>query len=349
MLSRKTLAILAAVVALLVGISVLQSVGHRRATSRDATAVLVAGEHKAEDLGRIVLGRGAEPEAVVLEAGPDGWRVKSAWNARASRERIDGLLKALADLSGEYRSDRREVLADYGLAADAAVTIRAFGKDGREVLALEVGDRPEGAAGNFVKLPGRDEVYLSPSGVLSQLGIYGAPETPLPRAFLDLIAVNEDRAQVDAIRLRDKDGTREFVKVLSAPVPAGADSATVASARATWEWKSGGAKSPNGKATNLAKSKVDPVLNALVSVHANDLDNPHAPAVAYGLDAPSREAVLVMADGRQLALEFGGDRPAVGDKPGGTWMRVRGQPEIWVVTEYMLKNVFKPVSELKPD
>ncbi len=374
MLSRKTLAILAAVVAALIVISVLQSVGHRRATSRDATAVLVAGEYKADDLGRIVLGRGAEPEAVVLEAGPDGWRVRSAWNARASRERIDGLLKALADLSGEYRSDKREVLADYGLAADAAVTIRAFGKDGREVLALEVGNRPEGAAGNFVKLPGKDEVYITPSGVLSQLGIYGAPETPLPRAFLDLMAVHEDRAQVDVIRLRDKDGTRELVKVLSAEVPAGADSATVASARATWEWKTGGGKSPNGKspngkspngkspngkspngkspngkAPNLAKAKVDPVLNALVSVHANDLDDPGAPAAAYGLDTPSREAVLVMADGRQLALEFGNDRPAVGDKPGGTWMRVRGQPEIWVVTEYMLKNVFKPVAELKPD
>lgn len=359
MLSRRTLAILAAVVVVLIGISALQSIGHRRATSRDATAVLLAGEHKADDLGRIVLGRGAEPEAVVLEAGPDGWRVKSAWNARAGRERIDGLLKVLADLSGEFRSDKREVLADYGLAADAAVTIRAFGKDGREVLALEVGNRPEGAAGNFVKLPGRDEVYLTPAGVLSQLGIYGAPETPLPRAFLDLMAVHEDRAQVDAIRLRDKDGTRELVKVLSAPVPAGADSAAVASARATWEWrtgdartgdaKSGGAKSPNGNAPNLAKAKVDPVLNALVSVHANDLDDPGAPAAAYGLDAPTREAVLVMADGRQVALEFGGDRPAVGDKPGGTWMRVRGQPEIWVVTEYMLKNVFKPVSELKPD
>lgn len=344
MLSRRTLAILAAVVAVLIGISVLQSVGHRRATSRDATAVLAAGELKADDLGRIVLGRGAEPEAVVLEAGPDGWRIRSAWNARASRERIDGLLKALADLSGEYRSDKREVLADYGLAADAAVMIRIFGKDGREMLALEVGNRPEGAAGNFVKLPGSDEVYLTPAGVLSQLGIYGAPETPRPRAFLDLMAMHEDRAQVDAIRLRDKDGTRELVKVLSAPVPAGADSATVASARATWEWKTGGARP-----TNLAKAKVDPVLNALVSVHANDLDDPSAPTAAYGLDAPTREAVLVMADGRQLALEFGNDRPAAGDKPGGTWMRVRGQPEVWVVTEYMLKNVFKTVAELKPD
>ncbi len=344
MMSRKTLLMLAALVVVLGGISVMQSLGHKRATSREATVALLAGEHKADELSRIVLGRGAEPQAVVLEPGPDGWRVTSNFNARASRERIDALLKSLAGLAGEFRSDRREVLADYGLAADAAVTIRAFGKDGKEVLALEVGNRPEGAGGNFVKLPGKDDVYLAQGGVLSQLGIYGAPETPRPRYFLDLQAVQEDRAAVDAIRLRDKDGAREFVKAFAAPAPAGGDSAATASARATWEWKTGG-----GKPQNLAKTKVDPVLNALASVHANDLDDPAAPAAAYGLDKPSREATLVMADGRQVVLEFGADRPAAGDKPGGTWMRVRGRPEVWVVTEFMLKNAFKQVSELKPD
>lgn len=344
MMSRKTLVILAAVVVALVGISVLQSLGHRRATSRDAAVVLAAGEFRADDLSRIVLGRGAEPEAVVLASGPDGWRVTSAWNARANRERIDALLKSLSGLSGEFRSSRREVLPDYGLAADAAVTVRAFGKDGREVLSLEVGNRPEGAGGNFVKLPGKDDVYLCSEGILAQLGIYGAPETPRPRMFLDLLAVQEDRVAVDAIRLRDKDGAREMVKVFASPVPAGGDSAAVANARATWEWKTGG-----GNARVLAKTKVDPVLNALVSVHANDLDDPAAPPAAYGLDNPTREATLVMGDGRQVVLEFGGDRPAAGEKPGGTWMRVRGQPEVWVVTEYMLKNVFKTVGELAPD
>ena len=343
MMSRKTLAILAAVVVALVAISIAQSLGHRRATSREATAVLVAAELKADDLSRIVLGRGAEPEAVVLEAGPDGWRVASLWNARANRERIDALLKAVSGLSGEFRSDRREVLPDYGLAADAAVTVRAFGKYGKEVLSLEVGNRPEGAGGNFVKLPGRDEVYLCATGVLSHLGIYGAPETPRPRMFLDLFAVQEDRAGVDAIRLHDKDGDRAFEKVF-AGAPAGGDSAAVAAARATWEWKTGG-----GPARSLAKAKVDPVLNALVSVHANDLDDPAAPAATYGLDAPTRTATLVMAEGRQVVLEFGADRAAAGDRPGGTWMRVRGRPEVWVVTEYMLKNVFKTVAELVPD
>ena len=91
------------------------------------------------------------------------------------------------------------------------------------------------------------------------------------------------------------------------------------------------------------------MLGALASVRATDLGDPGAPAAAYGLDTPSREAVLVLANGREVVLEFGSDRPAAGDKPGGTWLRVRGRPEVWVATEFSVRNIFKTVDELKPD
>lgn len=345
MISKRNLAILTTVVAVLVVTSLLQKASHRRATSQPATAVLIEGEFKADSLGRLVLGRGAAAQAVVLAAGPDGWNVESAWGARASRERIDALLSTLGNLEGEYRSDSSGVLPDYGLGADGAVTIRAFGRDGQPVFALDVGNRPEGGAGNFVRLPDGDKVYLTPAGVLAQMGIYGEPQTPGPRFFLELQAVKEDRQAVELIRLRDQTGTRELVKVFSAPAGAAGDSAAAAAARATWEWKLGGV----ARSQPLAKSKVDAVLNSLVSVRASDLDDPAAPPAAYGLDSPAREAVLVMADGRQIVLEFGADRPAAGDLPAGTWMRVRGQPAVWVVTEYTVKNVFKATAELKPD
>jgi hypothetical protein len=345
MISKRNLAILTAVVAVLVVTSVLQKASHRRATARPSTAVLIEGAPKAEALGRLVFGRGAAAQAVVLAAGPDGWIVESAWGARASRERIDALLSTLGDLSGEFRSDDRDVLPDYGLGADGAVTIRAFGKDGQPAFALDVGNRPAGGAGNFVRLPDDDKVYLTQAGVLAQLGLYGEPQTPAPRFFLELQAVKEDRQAVEMIRLRDQGGTRELVKVFSAPAAAPGDSAAAAAVRATWEWKLDGA----GRDRPLAKSKVDAVLNSLVSVRAADLDNPAAPPAAYGLDNPTREAALVMADGRQVVLEFGADRQAAGDLPAGTWMRVRGQPMVWVVTEYTVKNVFKSTEELKPD
>lgn len=353
MISKRNLAILAAVAVVLVGISVLQNLGHRRATSRAASTVLLPGARQADDLARIELGQGADARLVVLANGPDGWTVETSWGARASRERIDALLKSLADLSGEFRSGKRDVLPDFGLDEGAAVKIRAFGKDGQPALSLDVGNRPEGAAGSFVKLPGKDDVYLTQAGILAELGIYGPPQKPGARYFLDLQAVKEDRAAVDAVRLRDASGAREFTKVFSDPAaaaarPAPGDSAaaaTAAAARATWEWKLAG----GGRAQPLAKTKVDAVLNSVVNIRASDLDDPAAPAARYGLDAPTREATLVLADGRQVTLEFGADRPAAGEHPAGTWLRVRGQPGVWVVTEYTVKNIFKPLGELKPD
>ncbi|MBK8166761.1 MAG: DUF4340 domain-containing protein [bacterium] len=343
MVTRRTLAILAVVVVVLVGISAVQKLGHRRATSRAASSVLVEGTYTAESVGRLELGRGAETRAVVLASGPDGWRVETAWSARASRERIDALLSALGDLHGEYRSDSRDVLGDYGLDDEAAVTIRAFGRDGQPLFGLDVGGRPQGGAGNFVRRPGADEVYLTTAGILAQLGIYGEPTLPSSRHFLDLQAVKEERVAVDAIRLREATGTREYRKVFSPP--AAADSASVAAVRNTWEWQA----APGTRGPTPAKTKVDAVLGSLVSVRAADLGDPAAPASAYGLDAPLREATLVMADGREVVLEFGADRPAEGDKPGGTWLRVRGDPSIWVATEYTMKNVFKSADELKAD
>lgn len=343
MVTRRNLVILAALLVVLAGISVAQKLGHRRATSREASAVLVEGTNTADAVGRIELGRGAEPRAVVLAAAPDGWRVETSWNARASRERVDALLSALSGLSGEYRSGSRDVLADYGLDDAGAVTIRAFGRDGQPLFGLDVGRRPEGGAGNFVRRPGDDDVYLSPAGVLAQLGIYGEPALPAGRHFLDLQAVREEREAVDAIRLRDAGGTREYRKVFAAP--AGADSAQTAAVRKTWEWQA----APGTRGPAPAKSKLDAMLASLVSVRASDLGDPAAPATGYGLDAPAREAALVMADGREVVLEFGADRPAEGDKPGGTWLRVRGDPSVWVATEYTVRNIFKSPDELKAD
>ncbi|MBM4130504.1 DUF4340 domain-containing protein [bacterium] len=343
MITRRNLAILAAAVVVLVGISVGQKLGHRRATSRAASSVLIAGAYTADAVGRLELGRGQQARAVVLAAGPDGWRVETAWGARASRERIDALLSTLSDLSGEYRSGSRDVLADYGLDDAAAVTIRAFGRDGQPLFGLDVGGRPSGGAGSFVRRPGSDEAYLTSAGVLAQLGIYGEPAVPAARHFLDLQAVKEDRVAVDAFRLRDAAGAREYRKVFSPA--AGPDSAAAAAVRQTWEWQA----APGTRGPAPAKSKADAVLGSLVGLRASDLDDPAAPASAYGLDAPTREATLLMADGREVVLEFGADRPAGGDKPGGTWLRVRGDPAVWVATEYAVRSIFKTAEELKPD
>ncbi len=345
MLKPRHLVILAVVVAALAAISLLQKTSHERSTARPSSALLLDGSWTRDDLDRITLGHGAEPEAVVLQRTPAGWTVATAWQAAASGQKLDALLATLSGFKGEFRSAGTDVLADYGLTPEAAVTIRASDGDGREVIALDVGNQAAGGQGQFVRVPGSDAVYVSGASVLSALGLYGGPARPDSRQFLELQAVQEDKNSVDRIVLEDEHGTRTLAKVF-AMVPAAAGDSTAAEAeidRLTWEWELVG--SPTRP---LAKTRCDGVLGAVTSLRAVDVDDPTAPAADYGLAEPARRAVVVFADGRELVLAFGAERPAVEGLQGGNWLRVDDQPTVWVATTYAVGNIFKSLEDLQP-
>lgn len=295
MINNRNLSILGLVLVALAAVYIWQQAAHRSRTSRPSTAVIIEGTYTKDDLSRVTVGRQENEAAVDLVRTPTGWVVASSWDAPASADRVDALLKALSGLAGEYRSDNAAVLADYGLSPGVAVIIKGYGGDGSQAFALEVGNASQGQPGNFVRLPGSDTVYLSTAGVLSQVGLYGGPDLPKAKHFLDLQAVKEDRLAVDRIVLTDAGKTLEMAKEFADPPAAAAAPADTAAApvgpdRMTWEWK---LTAP--RKTALAKTKAD------------------------------------------------------GDRQAGTWMRVRGRPGIWVVSEYTTKNIFKTLEELLPD
>lgn len=346
MLKTKHIGILVVVLAVLVGISLLQKASHRRDTARPSLAVLLDGIWTADGLGRLIVGFGEDPEAVVLEHGPDGWRVPSHWNAQASGDRVDAVLRVLSGLEGEFRSDNADVLDDYGLAGVNTVTVRGFDRQGVEILALDVGRKVEGGQGEFVRLPGQDAVYVTTASVLSPLGLYNGPARPGGRHFFHLEAVQEDRNEVDEIILVDAEGERRLVKEFAVPEPAPGDTTGVEPApdRLTWEWR---LAVPTDEP--LAKTKADGVLGSLVTIRGVDVEDSAADPATYGLDAPERRATLVFAGGRRLELEFGAIREAEPDRPVGVRMRIVGDPTVWVVTEYTVNNIFKATADLRPE
>ncbi len=343
MLKTRHLVILAALVAVLAAVSVGQKASHRKTTTRPSTATLVEGSLDGDAVERITIGHGGDEAAVVLERRPDGWALPTAWDAPASRQKVDGLLQALAGLEGEFRSDRESVLADYGLAGDEAVTIRVFGPGGATAAALDVGRSPEGAQGQFVRRPGENAVYVSARSVLAPLGLYGGPAAPTSRHFLELQAVKEDRLAVDRIVLEDEHGARTLAKVFPEPVPDDSTGVAPEPDRLTWEW------SLAGSAGTPLKTKADGVLGGVVSIRAVDVDDPAADPAAYGLDRPARRATMVFADGRELVLAFGAERAAQDDRPAGFWMRAGDDPTVWIVTSYVANNIFKAPADLLPE
>lgn len=345
MVSKRNLVILAGVLVVLLAINFFQKRGHERRTSRPATTVLIEGTLSADDLGRITLGQGETDEAVVLAQGPTGWVVETAWDAPANEARIGALLRNLSDLSGEFRAENADVLADFDLDEAAAVRIRATDRDGTEAFGLDIGGKPERATGNFVRVPGSDRVHLTQTNLLASLGLYAGPDAPKSSHFIDLQAVQEDRRAVDRIILDDGGTVLEMTKEFAVIEPAPDDTTGAGPEidRDTWEWN---LVRPDAKP--LAKTKADGVLGAVTTIRAVDVDDPGAVPADYGLDQPARTATMVLEDGTEVVLEFGSDRPAEEGRQAGTWLRVRGEKTVWVVTDFSVKNIFKDVDDLLP-
>jgi len=343
MIKTKNLLILGVALVVLLGVSLMQRTGHKKATSQSSVNELLTAGVVPADLSRITLGQGPAAEAVVLSNTPTGWQVDTTWKAKASQERIDTLVRNLTGLTGEYRSDSAEVLPDYGLGDSTAVHIRAYDPAGAVIMALDVGRKPERYPGNFVRQPDNNRVYVSQTNLLAQLGIYGEPELPQGRYFLDLQAVKEDRLDVDSMVIGGPDGNLTLVKKFAEDKPDSTGAVPTVD-RNTWEWQLSGQPG-----TALAKTKVDAVLNSLVAIRANDLVDPAATAATYGLDKPGHRAELHLQDGRVIGLNFGDAREKVDKAPAGTFMQIDDQDNVWVVTEYAVNNIFKGLDELKSD
>ena len=345
MLKSRTIIILAAVLIGLVLISILQKASHRRATSRPNAEALLAEGIDPEAISRISVGYGQDAHALVLERSAEGWVVASAWNARANPQRIETLLSALGELSGEFRSDSAEVLADYGFMDSTRVTITGQGPGGDEVFSIEIGDKAQTSVGNFVKLPGNDAVYLSNKSVLSNLGLYGGPDRPQNKHFLDLLAYKIDRQEVEAVTLRDGDLVTALHKEFTVPEPAPDDTSGVIPAidRNVYEWQ---ITAPQRKAA--AKSKVDAIQSTVTSLRASDVADPGPGLAAYGLEQPTNSVELSLQDGSTATLSFGATREASDERPAGIYLSISDDPTVWIVGEYVLNNIFKPYEDLLP-
>lgn len=343
MLTRKNLLWLAGILIVLIVVSTAQKTSHQRATSRASTEILLPGEFSRANLDRLAIGYGLQAEAVLLARGAEDWHVASAWNAKASGQRLDTLLRSLSGLRGEFRSDSPHVLADYGFTDSTSVTIAGWDLAGAEVFQLEIGGKPEGSSGNFVRLAGSNEVFLTSQNLLSNLGLWGGPERPQSRHFLELQALSLDRQDIDAIRLEgDIALTLAKEHVMIEPGPADTVHTEPWPDRSQWEWRLDGRQ-------NAVKTRADGVLNAAASLRAQDVADPGAGLAAYGLDRPARRAVLVRADGTETVLAFGSLRQADGAAPGGYYLRIDEEPTIWVVGEYNVDSIFKKRQDLMPE
>jgi hypothetical protein len=94
----------------------------------------------ADDAGTVeVVAPGADKPAYSLVREDKSWRVLGAFKAPASGGAVAKLLDALAKAEGEFRSDDKAALDQFGLTHAKAVGVRVLDKDGKELLHVAVG------------------------------------------------------------------------------------------------------------------------------------------------------------------------------------------------------------------
>ncbi|MFH1841859.1 MAG: DUF4340 domain-containing protein [bacterium] len=348
MMKSRDLILLVVVLVALALVFFLMKSSQERQRNQSDTASLLASEFDQDDLERIVIGFGDQAECVVLENLPDGWVVRTAHNHPASQQRVDGLLRSLTDLAGEFRSDVAEVLPDYGFSDSTTLTIAAYAAELSDpVVNLEIGKKPERSQGNFVKLPGSSAVYLTRQSILSSLGLYGGPALPESKHFLELEAQRLERDDIEAITWSDGENVVSMVKEFELPEPDPAIPDSLAMEpeidRKVYEWK---ITAPQRKAA--LKTKGDGILGAVATIRAVDIVDPLADPATYGLADPVKTVTVRLQDGSTIDLAFGDSREAVDDQQAGTYLRIGDNSTVWVVSEYLLNNIFKTVDDLLP-
>jgi hypothetical protein len=347
--SRRTLAVLGAVLVALGALYFVTSHKREHLATNGGFVKLVDGKMSTDDIFGIEAWKGtAKDKGVAMAKRGDAWVVTSRYDAPANLNKIRSLLSNLEGLEGEVRSDSPAVLADYGLADSTGIHLVLKKESGEERLHLLLGKHS--GSGAFVRTEGSNKAVLASTNLLGDFGIWGdSPSDPDPKQWLDLEVYKVNRDDVHTITTTAGKTTIEMTKEFSKPptpppAPATKDSTAVAAttppAPTTYEWRV-------EKPSNFLalKTRGDAILSSLSSIRARDLADPQLTPEQTGLTTNADRVLVTVASGSTDTLLFGNKVP--GDET-QLYFKVAGKDRTWILPSYITQNIFKKTDELKP-
>jgi hypothetical protein len=241
-------------------------------------------------ISRIEL-RGPVSGELMLERKGGRWIIPSSYGHLAKSDKVDELALELEALSGQFRSEREDVLADYGLADTTAVSMKLISHSGEELAHLHLGSSLS-RGGLFLCRAGSSKVYSSQSGLLRIFNLWGDAREPDARGFLDMTLWTWDPAQVESFTVVSADDRMVFNLTESDTL----------SGEASWLI--------DGVPAN--KTAVDQVLGTLKNLKGKDLLDP---AVDHGFSEGNRHLEISLIEGEAYTLLFGQGDGEDGDVP----------------------------------
>ena len=206
-MALRRLVILAAVLALLLGIGAWLKGRERTVSSMQPTSTpLLPADWTLDSLTAVELsiGKAESPSVRITKDPRDGWRVNSAFNAPADLEKLTRFIGALKGLSGEERARGEIWFPDFGLGENVLTLSLRRGE--QEVRSLAIGRGKKDWSTNFVRPLEGNTIYAVETDLLSEAGIWGAlsSESVSPKNWVDLRLFPVDPATRVGVELAER-------------------------------------------------------------------------------------------------------------------------------------------------
>jgi hypothetical protein len=314
-MNRRTIIILVVLLVALAGLRYMQQRSHDNSLAEPDRVALLP-DFNMDDISRVEL-CGPHSGELILERKAEKWVVPSSYGHLAQQKKMDELAGELVSLSGQFRSDREDVLSDYGLADTTAVSLKLFSTTGEESSHLLLGNT-QSQGGLFLCEAGSNTVYASPSNLLGIFNLWGDTREPDARGFLDMTLWTWDAAQVESFDLIHSGTGMTFTR--AAP-----DTLT---GEAAWLVDGAAAKT----------TVVDQVLSTLQNLRGNDLLNPRED---HGMGDARQNAKIRLVSGEEFNLWVGQGEDENADVP----IQVGGQSVVYTLYSSYPDRIFKPKDE----
>lgn len=303
---------------------------------------LVDSELTPSAIAKVELFAAAKPdEKVVLEKDGENWVVRSHFDAPAKKDTIDGYLKKLAGIKGEFRANAEgdAQLADYSLKADEAFHVVAYKAGSAEPAAKLLFGKAPSQSTVFVRKDGDNTVYVESANLRRDAGLFAEDLAEAPKAdtWLDKDALKLDKEAITKVAINTPDKSLVFEKQeTEVPAPAPADGTTppaeapAPTKETKWVLNAGGAP------TEFKDSALQNSLNKLALITANTVVDPSKKA-EWGLETPAFKCTISRKEGDDVVIE--GGRP---DLAGNGYIRIASNAKdvVYEISSFNYDQIF---------
>lgn len=351
----KQLVPLIVVLAALIGLVVVRQSQNKPASLEQQYALktLLPDGIDTASLTKIEMYAGAKPDdKLVLERAPDStkWTIASKFGAPVNQDRIDGYLKTLQGLQGEFRAEvNGEEEKAYNLDTDSGFHVLGYANGEEPKFHLINGKSPDfGKA--FVRTADNSAAYVIDKSLRREAGIYTLEMGDAPEAthWLDKTVLELDSEKIKAVALQYPD--KQLAFELQKKEPAAAEAAPAEGADAgesagepadkteEWNW----VVTQGGPGTEFHSNAASNLARRLSRVVATDIVDP-ANKAEYGLETPAYRATITV-EGYDAPVVLEAGRPA-GDTYAYVRMAGADRDRVYKVSGFDVEQIFQKGGE----